>query len=287
MSERSRLDLLKQAGLMAWEGLKTAVKGVDVVIDPNEPPQVPATETEQEGAGKESPRLPSPDQIGTVIGRRAMAAAEHRVGSAQMVQAGAGVDQATWLSELPLTLALYPGPAAPLLAEALGLEATYLPSDGALEVEATAHDLAWLPLEMGRPFYRRLDGGRLLAEGGYRRAALVRFPAATPRYPGLWALLGDDALAAALAPDQQGKLLLESPQKLWGVLERGEAEAALLGGDLLERALHLPGAVVEAEAFAPLPIWGLFGAGRVPAIAPVESEHLQILPVPQEGEGEA
>lgn len=284
MSERNRLELLKRAGLMAWEGLKTVVKGVDVVIDPNEPPQQQAkpTGSEKESGESDSPLPPPPDGVGTVIGRRAMAAAEHRVGSAQTAQRGLAVNTQELLSQVPLTLALYPGPASLLVAQALGLEPAELPAEGDLEVEAMAHDLAWLPLEMGHQFYGRMGESRLAAVGGYRRAALVRFTTATPRYEGTWAALGDDALAAILTPDQQGKLLLEAPEKLWGVMERGGASAALLGGELLERALALPGAVVEAE-YAPsdelVPVWGLFTAGRAVALTPIETSHLQILPV--------
>lgn len=295
--ELNRLELLKRAGVMAWKGLKTAITGVDVVIDPNEEPsgqQAGAGEGEgraAEGGEPVSPPLPPPEAIGTVIGRRAMAAATHRMGAAVMVADGAAVAIADLLADRPLTLVLYPGPAAALVGETLGLEGSMLPLDGDLDVASTAHDMAWLPLAMGERFFGRLASGGLVAAGGYRRAALVRFGGAAPRYPGTWCAMGDDALAQQLGLSDAG-LLFEAPDKLWSAIERGQAEAALLGGDLLERALTLPGATVVVE-LAPrdglVPVWGLFSAaaGRAPVIAPVDAGAIVIRPVAAASEAEA
>ncbi|MDB4896011.1 MAG: hypothetical protein JWN15_2273, partial [Firmicutes bacterium] len=231
------------------------------------------------------------EAIGTVIGRRAMAAATHRMGAAVMVADGAAIAIADLLADRPLTLVLYPGPAAALVGETLGLEGSMLPLDGDLDVASTAHDMAWLPLAMGERFFGRLASGGLVAAGGYRRAALVRFGGAAPRYPGTWCAMGDDALAQQLGLSDAG-LLFEAPDKLWSAIERGQAEAALLGGDLLERALTLPGATVVVE-LAPrdglVPVWGLFSAaaGRAPVIAPVDAGAIVIRPVAAASEAEA
>ena len=267
MTERGRLEALKQVGLTAWQGLKVAVTGVDVVIDPGEP--APGEPGAAGAAGSASS-----EQIGTVIGRRALAASTHQMGAALRSSEGVAVATEELLAGAPLTLSVYPGAGAALVAEALGVEAATLPVDGDLETESVSRDLAWLPLATGRQIYSRVAGSRLLAVGGYRRAALVRFEGARPRFPGVWCCLGDDALGR---PDVQ-----EEPARLLRFVNRGEVERALLGGSLLEQALQAPGAVVEAE-LGPTPVWGLFSSGRHVAVPAVEDGAVLLVPVDDDG----
>lgn len=280
MADWSRLELLKQMGLSAWQGLKVAVTGVDVVIDPNKPAE--PEQTEGEGGEQGSPPQPPPEAIGTAIGRRAMAAAQHRSRAAVRATEGSAVGAAELLAGVPLTLAVYPGAGSALVEQTLGVAGVPLPLDGDPEVEATAHDLAWLPLAVGEQFCER-GGGRLVAVGGYRRAALVRFEGAAARYLGTWCAAGDDALARHAPAD----LLFETPEKLWRALEQGQAEQALLGGGLLGRALRLPGAVivtelVPGEETGLIPVWGLFSTGRVPPLEMADDGEILIVPLAQE-----
>ncbi|MDB4895651.1 MAG: hypothetical protein JWN15_1913 [Firmicutes bacterium] len=286
MTDRSRLELFRQAGLAAWQGLKAIATGIDVVVEPESGSESESGSgsgsepgSESESDSQAGPAQSQSEAIGTAIGRRAMAAAEHRVGAAEGGAAGSAVTAVELLANIPLTLAVYPGPAVPLVERALTLTGAPLPVDGDLEIAATSRDLAWLPLDMGRVYYARFPGGRMLATGGYRRAALVRLEAGAGAWPGTWCALGEDALAAGMPnpPD----LVLERPEALWRAMAQGQVRQALLGGELLERALALPGAavvlaLVPGAGVAVLPLWGLFSSGRTPVFSGAADEHLVV-----------
>jgi len=157
-----------------------------------------------------------------------------------------------------------------------------LPAHGDLEGPATSRDLAWLPLLAGWPHYRTFPLGRLVAVGGYRRAALVRFGGfdAGGARPGggnrsadgagtqpVWATLGNDALAAFLPAPDRAPLYLEEPVRLREAIASGLVQQALLGGADLAWAEGLPNCrdvCILSGADAGLdwvPVWGLFSRG--------------------------
>lgn len=217
-----------------------------------------------------------------------------------------------------LTLAFYPTPELRQLAASLGLGAEPLAPDGDPAADATARELAWLPLLAGWSAYRTLPGSRLLAVAGYRRAALVAFdPPGRPAGPSqgkavdsgrsvpsgasqgkaaevdgpaavrtpVWAPLGCDALGCALAPAERGPLLLEEPARLREAIRAGRVRRALLGGEDLAWALTLPGARAVRPLAGPglywAPVWGLFSRGArlaLPDPPPEPNPHLALAP---------
>lgn len=284
----SRIEFLARAGKLAWKGLVAAVAGVEIVVDPNEPPpEASQTPAAAEGAADSpsaaaEPVAPGPEDVGTPIGRKALAAAQHRMESAVLAPRGREPAVADPLEGAPLTLALFPGAGPGLVKAALGLEGEELSLGGDMELHATRHDLAWLPLEIGMRFYEPMGGGRLLAVGGYRRASLVRFGEAAPGAD-VWCALGDDELFRHLPAQWRSRLLLEHEEALWRAIERQRARLALLGGEALERALSRPDATVEVEltagaSFPWVPVWGLFSPGRGPEVTAFEQEHLVMVP---------
>lgn len=276
MAETSRLDFLRQAGKLAVQGLKATVTGVDLVIDPNKPEPPPA-----DPVPGEAPAPPS-EPIGSIIGRRALAAGSHRMNGAERTDEGEALSAAELLAEVPYSLAVYPGAGAGLVREAVQVPGDLLPLTGDLEWESRGRDLVWLPLVMGCQTQLRPGVGRLTAVGGYRRSALVQFGAAAATAD-IWCALGDDLLHW-LVPDQyRGRLLLEEPQKLRTQVEQQQVRLALLGGDDLDWALTLPGASVALEVQAAdlpfVPIWGLFANGRAPALSVVADDQQVLAPV--------
>ncbi|MBY6278265.1 MAG: hypothetical protein CWE10_19270, partial [Symbiobacterium thermophilum] len=195
-----------------------------------------------------------------------------------------------------LTLAIYPAPELAPLAAALGLDGEPLAPDGDHAADATTRELAWLPLLPGWSTYRTFPGSRLLAVAGYRRAALVAFEAAGRPAPmgrppeshwqaQMWAPLGCDALAAALAPTERGPLFMEAPARLRDAIRTGRVRRALLGGADLTWALEQPGARAVRPLTGPgldwMPVWGLFSRGvrlNLPDPPPELDAHLVLAP---------
>jgi len=247
MSDADRLRFLKETGRAALAGVSALLSGVDVVVDPDQ------VEVET--------------GIGSAIGRQALAAAEHRPGLAVRSDRGQRPDGVGEPSPTALTLAAYPTDGLPALEQALGITGEPLPPHGDLEGPATARDLAWLPLLAGWTLCRRAPAGRLLAVGGYRSAALVRFAGATPGVAA-WAALGNDHLWTPLPPDRRPALYLEEPARLRDAIAAGRVGLALLGGADLAWASGLPGAEVVQGLAAPAlgldwaPAWGLFTQSR-------------------------
>jgi len=270
-----RWEFIKQAGRWARQSLAAAVRGVDVVIDPNTAPVPPGEPVPAAGA--------APESIGTRIGRRALTAAQHRIGGASLAAAadGPAEEPEDGSAAAPPTLAVFPGAGAALVQAALGVRGQVLAAVEDLEQPALVLDLAWLPLEIGRHYFDQRSGGRLLAVGGYLRAALVTCAGARPSAD-LYCALGEDALARHLGPGAPA-LLLEYPERLLAALAAGKVQRALLGGEALARALALPGVALERELTAGfdlpwVPVWGLFSRGAEPLLGSLEQEHVALAP---------
>ncbi|MBP2019109.1 hypothetical protein J2Z79_002526 [Symbiobacterium terraclitae] len=295
MSERDRLRALSEAGRTAAAGVRALLTGFDVVIDPNGGDSGPERAAARPPAtGPAAAGLPG---VGSAIGRRALAAAAHRPGLAERLSPGAALPtrmaqerpetdpalaERGAAAELPArpppSVACYPCEGTAALCRALGLTGEMLPAHGDLEGPATSRDLAWLPILAGWSHYRSLPGGRLLAVGGYRRAALVRFdhsdggdghdahPADLHPQP-VWAALGNDALAALAPVCGRFPLYLEEPERLRAAIAAGQVRQALLGGADLAWAEGLPAARVVRTLSGSdagldwVPVWGLFSRG--------------------------
>ncbi len=314
MTERQRLTALREAGLAAMAGLRAVLAGPEIVVedgppegsglpDVARPPEVGGPEAagtqggDTPGVGSPPGRraltaAPTTHGVGSPLGRRALAAAAHAPGLARRLPPAPGPEGGSLPGTTaaggepgpPPTLAFYPAPELARLAEALGLGGEPLAPDGDFAADATARELAWLPLLAGWTAYQTLPGGRLLAVAGYRRAALVAFGAASGREP-VWAPLGSDALAAALAPEERGRLYLEEPGRLRDAIAAGRVRRALLGGDDLAWALGQPGARAVRPLTGPgldwMPVWGLFSRGAqvaLPAPPPAPGPHLVLVP---------
>lgn len=248
-----RRQVLRQAGLAAVAGLRAALAGPEIIVEEGPP---------------EAARCTAPGGL-----------------SVQADAAGDGAPPRTGEPPAPPpTLAVYPAPELSRLAEALGLDGEPLAPDGDPAADASARELAWLPLLAGWAAYRTLPGSRLLAVAGYRRAALVTFGGAGGNEP-VWAPLGSDALAAVLGPAGRGLLYLAAPGRLREAIAAGRVRRAVMGGADLAWALALPGAREVRPLTGPgldwMPVWGLFSRGArlpLPDPPPDVGPHLLIQP---------